>query len=634
MYRSNSYYSPSAYMSRFGVSRRRRSPFADTVKRGFLFYAFSTLAVAVLMGFNITGSNIAEMMNLETWLFFLASCVSHAATLCLIPYIIYVLLAACRLPRVANATHIALTVVLMALIYLDSQVLDIYRFHINGFVLGMVFGEGASEIFTFSPWVYVHEALRLVGVVTVVYALAAAAGKVWQWRRRAYAWPVAITFVGCTLFAHLWHIYAAAAQHAAVMKSATLLPYYFPTTANGLMFHMGLISDSSYRNTASRQGGDVSYPLRPLKAVRPKSLPNIVVIMVDSWNRRALTPECMPFTYRFAMGNRWYTNHVSASNDTRSGVFGFFFGLSCYYWETFEPQHIQPLLIDRMLRLGYQCQAYPSATLLEPPIVKVVFGDIPHLNVRTPGVHAYDRDSTLAARFISDMGKWKTGRAPHFSFLFFDQPNSFEIRPEDNRTFTPAWDYADYTRLSPTMDATPFWNLYRNTCHQVDRQIARVVRAMYSEGQLDNTVLIITGDHSQEFNENHRGYWGHNSNFSLHQIGVPLVCYFPGQPAGRFTHRTTHYDIVPTLMRRYLGVSNAPGDYSMGHDLDDRQPRSWHVVGSNLNYAFIVGGDTILEKTATNALDVYTPQMKPVSGYRLPAQEFDRAVKNLNKFFK
>lgn len=41
-------------------------------------------------------------------------------------------------------------------------------------------------------------------------------------------------------------------------------------------------------------------------------------------------------------------------------------------------------------------------------------------------------------------------------------------------------------------------------------------------------------------------------------------------------------------------------------------PRLWHVVGSNLNYAFIINNDTILEKTADGALDVYDAHMNPV----------------------
>ena len=85
--------------------------------------------------------------------------------------------------------------------------------------------------------------------------------------------------------------------------------------------------------------------MHQLETVEPDSLPNIVVILLDSWNRRALTPECMPHTYQFAEQNQWFANHVSGSNGTRSGVFSLFFGLSCYYWESFEPARVQPLLI-------------------------------------------------------------------------------------------------------------------------------------------------------------------------------------------------------------------------------------------------------------------------------------------------
>jgi len=45
--------------------------------------------------------------------------------------------------------------------------------------------------------------------------------------------------------------------------------------------------------------------------------------------------------------------------------------------------------------------------------------------------------------------------------------------------------------------------------------------------------------------------------------------------------------IIPTLMHDYLGVKNALEDYSMGRLLRDASPRTWHLVGSNLNYAFI-----------------------------------------------
>lgn len=606
----------------------------DQLKQGFLHYAFSVAATTILLANFMVGASISELMDFEGWVFFIASCVSHASQIMLVPYIAFAILAAARLPRVATTVQTMFTVLLLALIYLDSQVYGIYRFHINGFVLSMVFGEGASQIFTFDTMLYVKEGLQLLGVTAVVSMLAVLARYVYRKRGKAYAWPIALTFAGCTLYAHLWHIYASFKQHQSVVKSATLLPYYFPTTANGLMYNLGLVPPESYHNKAgSRQSSDVRYPLHELQTAKPDSLPNIVLIVIDSWNKRSLTKECMPNTLKYAEENQWFTNHLSASNGTRSSIFGLFFGLSAYYWESFEPSHIQPLLIDRLLELGYKCQAYPSATLLDPPFAKVIFGNVPNLNVSVEGDDTYSRDSKITSMFIDDL-KRRDKEKPFFSFLFFDLPHSFELSAEQNTRFKPAWSYADYTKLNNQLDPTPFWNLYRNCCYNDDLMLGQIFKAMEEEGLNDNTIVILTGDHSQEFNENHHNYWGHNSNFSEHQIGIPMICHLPWAKPQRFDHHTTHYDVVPTLMNGWLGVENPVEDYSMGHSLFDSRPRSWHIVGSNLNYAFIIGGDTILEKKAEGSLDVYDKNMNLVTDFKMPVKEFDEAVKKLNRYFK
>ena len=342
----------------------------------------------------------------------------------------------------------------------------------------------------------------------------------------------------------------------------------------------------------------------------------------------------MPNTYQFAQQNQWFSNHVSGSNGTRSGVFSLFFGLSCYYWESFDPAHIQPVFIKRLQELGYEIQTYPSATFADPPFGRVIFGGVPGIHTETKGKTSLERDTRIAEEFISDSQQHKKRKKPFFSFLFFDLPHSFELPADKNRHFQPAWAYADYTKLNNKMDPTPFWNLYRNCCYQDDLLLGRIFETLKKEGLMDNTIIILSGDHSQEFNENHHNYWGHNGNFSKAQIGVPMIWHIPGAKPQKFTHRTTHYDVVPTLMKNHLGVKNNPADYSMGRMMMDKTPRLWHVVGSNLNYAFIINNDTILEKTADGALDVYDAHMNPVKNYRLPAKQFDKAIKQLNRFFK
>ena len=158
-------------------------------------------------------------------------------------------------------------------------------------------------------------------------------------------------------------------------------------------------------------------------------------------------------------------------------------------------------------------------------------------------------------------------------------------------------------------------------------------------GLYDNTLIIITGDHAQEYNENHKNYWGHNSNFTKYQIGVPLIIHQPNSSkfkvhSSKFTHRTTHLDFVPTLMHDYLGVTNPIDDYSNGRLLSDATPRLWHYAGNELRYAFIVEGDTILTKEGAGYIEVTDEHLNPVPNYHINPKEFDAAIKRLNRFFK
>lgn len=606
-------------------------------KQGFLFYAFSTLLIALQFGLYITDSSILRLMDLEGWLFFITSCISHAAMFALIPYLLSLIFTFCRCTKTARIVQIVGIVLLCIINYLNSQVYAIYHFHINGFVLSMVFGEGAGEIFNFDIMLYLKEIALFLVVAAIVIGVWYVSYLLWKKRQKAYAWTIAGCIIGCTLFAHLCHIYGAFYQQPSVMKSSALLPYYFPTTSNGLLLKLGCTPPrESMIQMNGKQSADIQYPIQPLQKekMNPDSLPNIIFILIDSRNTRSLTAECMPNAYQFAQQNQWFSNHVSGSNGTRSGVFSLFFGLSCYYWESFDPAHIQPLFIKRLQELGYEIQTYPSATFADPPFGRVIFGGVPGIHTETKGNTPLERDTRIAEEFISDSQQHKKSGKPFFSFLFFDLPHSFGLPTDKNKRFQPAWAYADYTKLSNDMDPTPFWNMYRNCCYQDDLLLGRIFETLKKEGLMDNTIIILSGDHSQEFNENHHNYWGHNGNFSKAQIGVPMIWHVPGVKPQKFMHRTTHYDVVPTLMKNHLGVKNNPADYSMGRMMMDKTPRLWHVVGSNLNYAFIINNDTILEKTADGALDVYDAHMNPVKNYRLPAKQFDKAIKQLNRFFK
>ena len=95
-------------------------------------------------------------------------------------------------------------------------------------------------------------------------------------------------------------------------------------------------------------------------------------------------------------------------------------------------------------------------------------------------------------------------------------------------------------------------------------------------------MVVVTGDHGQEFNDNGLGYWGHNGNFSEYQSQVAMVVRWPGREPQRFTHLTHHVDVAPTLLSDLFGCRTAPDRYSHGRNLLDTSPREFVVV-SNWN---------------------------------------------------
>ena len=198
----------------------------------------------------------------------------------------------------------------------------------------------------------------------------------------------------------------------------------------------------------------------------------------------------------------------------------------------------------------------------------MLFQHVPNLRIKTPGNTAYERDLKIKDDLISDLPKLQKSDKPFFSFIFFDLLHAYSLPKELLNRFQPSWEYGDFSKLHNEMDPTPFWNLYRNSAYQTDKMVGEVISRLKQLGLYDNTLIMITGDHAQEYNENHKNYWGHNSNFTKYQIGVPLIIHQPNSSkfkveSSKFTHRTTHLDFVPTLMHDYLGVTNPIDDYTV-----------------------------------------------------------------------
>ncbi len=611
----------------------------DNIFVGTIFTLLSVLLLGLVLFSYIFGAGDNSFMDTKAWIYYFFSSLLHGGLFILVPFaLVYIPLSLCGVKRKISIPILSFFYIFVTLVFVINRfVFQIYHFHINGFVLDMLFSEGAGEIFVFSVWLYIKAFLILACVCLAfffLYRLSVYLSKKVR-SRKLYSCSL-VSFLVVILISQGLHIYGAARLETSILESDTYLPYYFPISMNSALDKMGIIDKKQITNIKFKDNkAPISYPLHQLtKDGLHSSKPNIVVIAIDSWNFRTLSKECMPNIWKFKEQAEFFQNHLSSSNGTRGGIFGLFTGLSSYYWKSFEYSSLKPVFIDQLQKNNYDIQVYPSATFKSPPFDRMFFKGI-DINSSTKGKTAYERDCNITSNFIYDLKKHKKeNNKPFFSFLFYDMAHAISIPKERNSRFLPAWDYADYSTLTNSTDPLPFYNLYRNCVYQIDSLLGMVLNSLKENQLLDNTIVLITGDHGQEFNENKKNYWGHSGNYSKYQIQVPLILYYPKVEYKTFAYRTTHYDIVPTLLNMALGINNPPKDYSMGELLHNSSSRGWHVVGNDLNYAFITEDGYIIEKEGNGYVKVYDKNLNIQRNYKLSPKEINDNLLKLNRFFK
>ena len=101
------------------------------------------------------------------------------------------------------------------------------------------------------------------------------------------------------------------------------------------------------------------------------------------------------------------------------------------------------------------------------------------------------------------------------------------------------------------------------------------MRYLEEKGLLDSTIVILTGDHGEEFME--PDHWGHNSDYTDPQVRTPLVIWVPGMAPHKIDRLTSHLDLPATVMT-LLGVTTPPREYSLGHDLFESETRRYAIL--------------------------------------------------------
>ncbi|OGV76312.1 MAG: sulfatase [Methylotenera sp. RIFCSPLOWO2_02_FULL_45_14] len=528
------------------------------------------------------------------------------------------------------------------LLYANAKLFSLYGMFFNGFILNLVITPGGIESLGGSSASDVGFALITLGFLSLQTLI------LWLVHRfyiKKTNLNLSFKFLPVTAFILTIPVHMGFALDSYTTNQlhvvADSIPFYQTVSARGFYKALGF---TTQRETKLKVKGKLNYPLNPIQFNKPAKPYNIIWLTSESWRADSLDEKVMPHSWEFAKNAARFTRNYSTGNGTRMGVFGMFMGLPGNYWFPFLEARRGAAFIDVLQQQQYQLSLYTSAKFSYPEFEKTIFTQIPSEQLHETRIprSGWENDRDNVSDLLSFIDKRDPAK-PFFTFMFFESPHARYYFPQTSVIATPFRDDLNYATLSKTAlrnDIVPIKNRYINSVHHLDMQYGRIFEYLKTHQLLDSTIVILIGDHGEEFMEH--GFWGHNSTFVDQQVRTPLVIYAPGMKPVASDQMTSHMDVIPTIMP-LLGVTNPTSDYATGYNLLAGEKRSHTYISDWDKVAYVdddvkitqpVNGKSFALMKASKGNDdaLSTEERKATLAQKQPAML--QLVQDLSKFFK
>lgn len=481
---------------------------------------------------------------------------------------------------------VIIALLLQIVLAVDAHVFSLYRFHVNLAMLDL-FVNGGGQIISFSTATILSIVLE---IVVLLFFSAAAVILAFSFAKKSRkVIYFAVIAISLYLGANLVHAFASAKAVLSITEIANRLPVYKPLTMNSFLIKVGYISEDDIANRKVHvgQSGFFKYPKEKLQYAPVEKKLNVLWLAIDTLRYDAFTKDIMPNTYAFSENGYVFNDHYSSSNSTRGGIFGLFYGLPPSYWQVALSAGIPAAIVQATRDQNYALGVFTSATVFKPEFHNTVFVGEKNLRPQSDGNNVFERDADAINDFAEFLDKRKADNKNFFSFIFLDNVHSTAVPEGFKGPFQPAWTTVNHLALKEDTDPTPYFNLYKNSVYYADLNIKKVLDLLKDNGYDENTVIVITSDHGEEFNDNGDNFWGHNSNFTNAQIKIPLIIKWPGKGRGSVDMTTSAYDLTATILPEVFGVTNPISDFSIGQNLFNLKPVNYVLCGSYLENAIV-----------------------------------------------
>lgn len=416
------------------------------------------------------------------------------------------------------------------------------------------------------------------------------------------------------------------------------LPLYQPLTIKGLARKFGYKRPPGEVRVLPVSSGSLDLPRHPLGFGPDARTPNIIVIAVEGGRSDALDDKTMPNLSALGRDSFRLMKHFSTGNETRFGIFGLLYGVPATYWNRVLAQSVSPPWLDLLASRGYEFQIMSCTDLNYPEFRQTAFAKLAGCITDHWNAPHVDRDRLMTDKFLgylADRASRTNSSHPFFGFLFFDASHQPYEHPLEDNVFESRLQSGEinYAKLAVSPAAAhALKGSYLDSLHYIDRQIGRIVKALQDTGEYQRTIIIVVGDHGEEFGE--LGHFGHVSSFNRFQTQTFGVLHLPGEPPRAINHLTSHAAFVPSVLT-WMGVTNALEDYTTELPIQGTDVHQWTLISGWENSALVKEDSiTVFKRSRTLYLDKDYQELPKGDPRRLSNGETLQAFKQMRAFLK
>ena len=291
--------------------------------------------------------------------------------------------------------------------------------------------------------------------------------------------------------------------------------------------------------------------------VRTEESPNVILIVVDALRADHLTHAAYsrntsPFLDRLAARGVVFETTISQSSWTKTSLPSL---LSSLYPEAHGVRRVEDVLPDSVQLLPelLKNQGYRTFGIHGNPWMDERFGFNQGFD---EFIFKHWYKDSLDARVLNKQAlRWldEGSNRPFFLFLHYMDVHSPWKPPEEFDVFGPEGvDQYDASILF------------------VDSQIGALYEDLNKRGLADNTWVVITADHGEEFLEHGNERWGHGVTLYQEVLRVPLIFHHPTEAASgkRVEQQVRLIDVAPTILDLLrIPIPDDMDGISLAHDV-------------------------------------------------------------------